>query len=272
MFSRDAEVQIVYMNQTFQPLITTNLPCWVIGHRGAAAVRPENTLLSFQTARDAGACMIEFDVQPSADGELIVFHDANLTRLCGESTLVTSLSYAALSSRVVGRYQGASLHMPRLLDVFATFQQSLLYNIELKTEEMLSFDIVKRLVNLIREYRVAERVVISSFHHENLRLVREYAPDLALGLLLSLEQGCHLNTPAKMVALAHEFASYAIHPDFRLLRLYPALVEQSHDAGLRVFPWTVDHPHVWQVLIGELGVDGVITNDPGKLYEWLLAR
>ncbi len=260
------------MHPAFQPLITTSLPCWVIGHRGAAAVRPENTLLSFQMARDAGACMIEFDVQPSADGELIVFHDATLARLCGEPTAVNALTYAALSSRVVGRYQGASLHMPRLLDVFATFQRSLLYNIELKTEETLSFDMVNRLVNLVREYRVTERVLVSSFHHENLRVVRECAPDIALGLLLSLEQGCHLSSPAKMVARAKEFGCYAVHPDFRLLRLYPTLVEQSHVAGLRVFPWTVDHPHVWQVLIGELGVDGVITNDPGKLYEWLLGQ
>lgn len=260
------------MHPAFQLLVTTSLPCWVIGHRGAAAVRPENTLLSFQTARDAGACMIEFDVQPSADGELVVFHDATLARLGAEPTAVTSLTYEALSSRVVGRYQGTSLHIPRLVDVFATFQQSLLYNIELKTDVTLSLDAAKHLVNLAHEHRVTERVLVSSFHHDNLRLVREGAPDIALGLLLSLEQGCHLNNPEAMVARAKEFDCYAVHPDFRLLRLYPSLVEQSHAAGLRVFPWTVDHPHVWQVLIGELGVDGVITNDPGKLYEWLLAR
>ena len=62
------------------------------------------------------------------------------------------------------------------------------------------------------------------------------------------------------------------HPDFRLLRLYPALVEQCHSIGLRVFPWTVDHPHVWDTLVNNLHVDGVITNDPGKLYDWLLAQ
>lgn len=260
------------MHALLQPLITTVLPCWIIGHRGAAAVRPENTLPSFQAARDAGACMIEFDVQVSADGELIVFHDATLERLCGEPTAVTALTYEALSSRVVGRYQGASLYIPRLTEVLSTFQRSLLYNIELKTEVTLSLNAATRLMDLIHEYQATERVLVSSFHHDNLRLMRECVPDLALGLLLSLEQGCHLQNPEAMVARAKEFDCFAIHPDFRLLRLYPALVEQSHDVGLRVFPWTVDHPHVWQVLINELHVDGVITNDPARLYKWLLKR
>jgi glycerophosphoryl diester phosphodiesterase len=260
------------MQPSFPSLVTTVLPCWIIGHRGAAAVRPENTLLAFQTARDAGACMIEFDIRQSADGELIVFHDETLVRLCSEPTTVASLTYEALSARVVGRYQGTPLHIPRLAEVFSTFQRSLFYNIELKTDVVASPDVVQRLIDLVRAHRMTERVLVSSFHHESLQLMHEHAHDIALGLLLSLEQGCHLGNPEAMVARAREFDCSAIHPDFRLLRLYPALVEQSHTAGLRVFPWTVDHPHVWQVLVDELHVDGVITNDPAKLYEWLLAR
>lgn len=260
------------MESFVQRLLSTTLSCWVIGHRGAAAACPENTLLSFRIARDAGACMIEFDIQQSQDGELFVFHDDTLERLCGEPVAVGSLSYASLSSRVIGRYQGEPLTIPRLTDVFALYQRSLLYNVELKTDTVTYADIESRLVELIHEYRLAERVLVSSFHHESLRSVRRRDPSLALGLLLSLEQGCQSASPEAMVTRAREFDCFSVHPDFRLLRLYPALVERCHSAGLRVFPWTVDHPHVWHVLVNQLHVDGVITNDPAKLYDWLLMQ
>ncbi|MGE0684856.1 MAG: glycerophosphodiester phosphodiesterase [Candidatus Binatia bacterium] len=258
------------MKPFVQSLITATLPCWVIGHRGAAAVCPENTLSSFSLARDAGACMIEFDIQQSEDGELFVFHDDTLERLCGEPVTVGSLNYKALSARVIGRYHGESLTIPRLAEVFSTYRRSLLYNIELKTNSVISSGIESRLVELVHEYGLTERVLVSSFCHESLRNVHEHDAHLALGLLLSLEQGCGLGSPEAMVARAQEFVCFSVHPDFRLLRLYPALVEQCHLTGLRVFPWTVDHPHVWHVLVNQLHVDGVITNDPAKLYDWLL--
>jgi len=85
-------------------------------------------------------------------------------------------------------------------------------------------------------------------------------------------QGCHLGTPEAMVTRAQELDCFSVHPDFRLLRLYPGLVEKCRSTGLPVFPWTVDHPHVWEVLVNQLHVDGVITNDPAKLYDWLLKQ
>ncbi len=258
------------MQSLTQLAFPTALPCLVIGHRGAAAVRPENTLVSFQAALEAGASMIELDVQQSTDGELFVFHDDTLERLCREELVVASLSWSELAARTVGRWRQERLTMPRLAEVFHTFQRSLLYNIELKTDTVPYPGIEERLIALVHAQQLTERVLVSSFRHDSLRLVRELDPHLALGLLLSLEQGCHLGSPEAMAARAQAFACFSVHPDFRLLRLYPALVEHCHAAGLRVFPWTVDHPYVWQTLVTKLGVDGVITNDPGKLYNWLL--
>jgi glycerophosphoryl diester phosphodiesterase len=255
-----------------QTLLSTALPCVVIGHRGAAAVCPENTVPSFCLARDTGAWMIELDVQQSTDGELFVFHDDTLQRLCEEPTAVASLSWATLATRVVGHWGEQSLKVPRLTDVFSSLRRSVFYNVELKTDTVAYPGIEERVVELVRAHRLAERVLVSSFRHDSLRLVREHNRTLALGLLLSLEQGCHLGSPEAMVTRAREYDCFSVHPDFRLLRLYPAVVERCHAAGLRVFPWTVDHPHVWHVLVDELGVDGIITNDPGRLYEWLLSR
>lgn len=259
------------MKSLEQSVVTESLPCWVIGHRGAAAVCPENTLTSFRVARNAGACMVELDVQQSADGELVVFHDETLERLCGESVALAALSWHELAGKKVGQWQGAPLCMPRLDEVFATFRRSLLYNIELKTNVVRYEGIEARLAALVHAYDLRERVLVSSFQLDSLRVLREQAPDLALGLLVDLDQGVHAADADALVRHAQTLGCFSLHPDFRLIRIYPELVQSCHDANLRVFPWTVDNAHVWGVLVREQQVDGIITNDPGKLYEWLRA-
>jgi glycerophosphoryl diester phosphodiesterase len=253
-----------------QPLLSTTLPCWVIGHRGAAAVCRENTIASFSVARDAGAYMVELDVQQSADGELFVFHDDTLERLCGERTSVASLMWEALSGKSVGYWREQPLKIPRLAEVFTALQRSVCYNVELKTDAVAYAGIEARLVDLVHDHNLTERVLVSSFRPDSLRAVHEKDPRISLGLLLSLEHGQHLGSPEAVITQAQEFSCFSVHPHFRLLRQWPSLVKICHAARLRVFPWTVDNPQDWQFLVTDTQVDGVITNDPGKLYEWLL--
>ncbi len=255
-----------------QVVVTERLPCWVIGHRGAASLCPENTLASFRVARDTGACMIELDVQQSADGELVVFHDETLERLCSESVALATLPWCELASKQVGEWQGIALGMPRLDEVFSTFQRSLLYNIELKTNVVRYEGIEARLAALVRAHGLGERIVVSSFQPDSLREMREHAPDLARGLLIDLEHGVRAGSVDALVKQAQALECFSLHPDFRLIRIYPALVQRCHDANLRVFPWTVDNAHIWNVLVREQQVDGIITNAPGQLYEWLRAH
>jgi glycerophosphoryl diester phosphodiesterase len=260
------------MTPLTQPLLATTLPCWIIGHRGATATCPENTLPAFLLARDAGAGMLELDVQQSTDGELFVFHDDTLERLCGEDTQVASLPWGVLSSKVVGYWQGQPVKIPLLTEVFAALQRSVFYNVELKTDTVVYPDIEVRLNELVRFYGLIERVLVSSFHHDSLRLVQQTNPQLLRGLLLDTKQAQHFGSPQAIIARAQEFACFSVHPYFRLLHSWPTLVETCHAAGLRVFPWTVDDTQDWQFLVNTLHVDGIITNDPGRLYKWLLAR
>ncbi|NOT58386.1 MAG: hypothetical protein HOP18_27640 [Deltaproteobacteria bacterium] len=255
-----------------QSLLTTALECWVVGHRGAAAVAPENTLPAIRAARDAGALMIEFDVQQSVDGALFVFHDHTLERFTGESLVASALPWDMLSQKSVGTIHGQPIYMPLLDDVFATLQRSAFYNVELKTDTVHFPGIEEKLVALITRHGLTERVLVSSFYHQSLREIRRWSADLALGLLLSQEQARRFAAPADIVAYARDHDCCALHPDFRLLRQWPGLVLACHDAHLRVFPWTADDPRDWRMLVEDLHVDGIITNDPGKLYAWLLAR
>lgn len=255
-----------------QSLLTTALECWVVGHRGAAAVAPENTLSSICAARDAGALMIEFDVQQSADDALFVFHDHTLERFGGEPLVASMLPWNVLSQKNVGTIHGQAVGMPLLDDVFATLQRSVFYNVELKTDTVHFPGIEENLVALITKHGLTERVLVSSFYHQSLREIRRWSADLALGLLLSQEQAQGFTALADIVRYARDYDCCALHPDFHLLRQWPELVRACHDANLRVFPWTADDPSDWRMLVEELHVDGIITNDPGKLYAWLLTR
>jgi glycerophosphoryl diester phosphodiesterase len=216
--------------------------------------------------------MLELDVQQSTDGKLFVFHDDTLERLCAEETQVASLAWEALSTKVIGHWQGQPLKIPLLVEVFTTLQRSVFYNIELKTDTVPYPDIEVRLNALVRAYGLTERVLVSSFHHDSLRLVQQTNANLLRGLLCDSQQAQHFGSPEGVVARAQELTCFSVHPYFPLLRSWPTLVETCHTAGLRIFPWTVDDPQDWRFLVDDLHVDGIITNDPGKLYEWLLAH
>jgi len=174
--------------------------------------------------------------------------------------------------KIVGCWQDQELKIPRLAGVFAALQRSVFYNVELKIDTIAYPDIEGRLVEVVRACGLTERVLVSSFRHESLRLVREKDAHLALGLLLNHEQAQQLGSPEAVVARAREFSCFSVHPHFHLLRQWPTLVEACHAARLRVFPWTVDDPLDWRFLVTDLHVDGIITNDPARLYEWLLTE
>lgn len=216
--------------------------------------------------------MIEFDVQQSVDGKLFVFHDHTLERLCEEPLVASSLPWAVLSQKDVSRAHGQPIPIPLVEEVFATLQRSVFYNVELKTDTVHFPGIEKKVVALITQYGLGERVLVSSFHHQSLREIRRWNAELALGLLLSQEHARQFSRPAAIVRYVREYDCCTLHPDFRLLRQWPELVTACHEVNIRVFPWTVDDPEEWQFLVGALYVDGIITNTPGKLYDWLLAR
>ncbi|HET8670989.1 MAG TPA: glycerophosphodiester phosphodiesterase family protein, partial [Candidatus Saccharimonadales bacterium] len=177
-----------------------------------------------------------------------------------------------LSGKAVGQWYGQPVTIPSLAQVFTALQRSVLYNVELKTNRVHYSGIERRLVKLIGQYRLAEYVLVSSFNPDSLRLTRQYDPHLSLGLLLDSSQAQQCGGAYGIVARAREFSCFSVHPEFSILRQWPELGSICRAAGMRIFPWTVDSEDDWQFLIDEVHVDGIITNDPGRLYRWLHAR
>lgn len=227
-------------------------------HRGASAQAPENTMAAFELAHRQGAVGIEFDVQRTVDGALVVIHDDTIDRTSNGTGRVGELTLAELRRH---RYHAgmdgfADAGIATLAEVLDWLPADLQANVELKTLPYFQDGIAAAAVAEIHAAGVAERVWVSSFNHHTLQEVRRADPDLRLGVLAA----AHLWQPADYV---QPCGGAAYHPQAAVLQS-PEVVEQCHAAGLRVHVWTVDDPELARTA-EQIGVDALITNRPDAL-------
>jgi len=128
----------------------------VFAHRGGAKIGPENTIDAFDRGLSAGADGLEFDVRLSRDGEVVVMHDATVDRTTPARGPVSKYTADEL----------AELKVPRLRDVLDRYRDPGLI-IELKER---SEDLVRRVVDLVREHDAIDRVALGSFHSGALQI------------------------------------------------------------------------------------------------------
>ncbi|WP_055599535.1 glycerophosphodiester phosphodiesterase [Streptomyces aureus] len=237
-------------------------PVTVIAHRGASSAAPENTLIAGEVARRGGAVWIENDVQPSRDDVPYVLHDTTVDRTTDGTGPIRSLTSSELDALDAGSWFApafAGTHVPTLEAQLADLRTrggKLL----LEVKGRHTYAQVRRIVELVREQGMTERVFVQSFEVPHLRYVHELAPELPLGLLRDT-----LDTDPLAVAEDLRLASY--NPSDRALSTRPELVRDLHAAGVAVNVWTVDSPARWKAL-DALGVDGIITNRPTELGGW----
>ncbi len=157
-------------------------PLWVVGHRGAPRKARENTLESFDFAEFLGADAIEFDLQQTRDGELVVFHDERIpigTDLRPVRELIALDVLALRLDSPFGEYR-----IPTLEQVLHRYGPSLRYVIEMKTTPATGrFLAARRVADVVEGYGLARRCLVASFDGEFLKKVRERAPGIALSFL-----------------------------------------------------------------------------------------
>ena len=235
-------------------------PPWFIAHRGYRAKYPENTLVAFKAALDAGVQMIELDVVLSRDRKLVVIHDATLERTTNGKGAVSDYTLEQLKQLDAGgwfhpRFAGEQL--PELSEVLDLADGQVFINIEIKPhayELHHPLDAVERqIIALIRRRRIADRVLISSF---DLSLLRHIAT-----IDRAPAQGLISRNPANKQTL-EEYKQLNVvswHPNHQILT--PEQVKMMHAFDIRVFPYNADtSEEIARVL--EMGVDGVISSDP----------
>lgn len=235
-------------------------PPWIIAHRGYRAKYPENTLIAFQAALDAGVQMIELDVALSRDRKLVVIHDATLERTTNGEGAVRDHTLAQLKQLDAGGWfhpKFAGEHLPELSEVLDLADGQVLINIEIKPhayEPRHPLDAVERqTIELVCHRNMAERVLISSFDLNLLTHIStlEHAP--ALGLISRNPADKHTLENCKQINVV------SWHPNHQILT--PDQVKTMHEHDIRVFPYNADtSEEIARVL--EMDVDGVISSDP----------
>jgi glycerophosphoryl diester phosphodiesterase len=232
----------------------------VIAHRGASAYAPENTLAAFELAARQGADMIELDVQRSADGVLVVFHDDTTERWDGRTRMASQCTLAELLALDIGGEKVATLAETC---AFAR-EHSMHMNVELKGAGF-GADVA----HMLRAERVEELVLISSFVEAALMEIAAASPSLPRAYLMGTET---YNPTVRMregwpFSALQRTGSAAWHPAYEL-PLLTWLIPRVHKAGFQVNVWTVDDV-AWMHKLVALGVEGIITNTPDVLREVL---
>jgi glycerophosphoryl diester phosphodiesterase len=225
-------------------------------HRGARREAPENTLPAFELAVAQGADGVEFDVQLTADGAVVVIHDEAVDRTTDGNGPVVGFTLAQLrrldASAGVGGH--AKVQIPTLTETLELLAPSgLMLNIELKNSEEDYPGLEEMVLAAIAADDLADRVVLSTFNHYSLKKLQELGATSQLGML-------YTDPLYKPWRYASRLGVGAIHPPARFV-LSGGWVRHAHAAGLAVRPWVVNSERSL-VRMFRWGVDGVFTDVP----------
>jgi glycerophosphoryl diester phosphodiesterase len=238
-------------------------------HRGGAHGAPENSMTAFQRAVDLGYRYIETDVQATADGRLMAFHDPVLGRVTDRRGRIARLPYSEVTKAKIG----GSEPIPLLEEVLGSFPE-IRFNIDIKDEPAIA-----PLVRVLHRTRAWDRVCITSFSTRRLAHLRARSP------LFTKEPVCTALGPRGVAAvrfggvferLAQAAASGVAcaqvpHSLGPVPFATASFIEQAHALGLVVHAWTVNDPAVMNRLL-DAGVDGIMTDDLDALRNVMTER
>ncbi|MEI2665187.1 glycerophosphodiester phosphodiesterase [Rossellomorea sp. LJF3] len=257
----------------------------VIAHQGGKHLAPGNTVEAFQNAVDLGADVIETDIHITKDGHLVTIHDPTVDATTDGRGYVKDYTLKELQrldaayyfQDLKGEYsfRGKHIYVPTLEEVFQRFPDMRI-NIEVKDdnpEERID-EIVRKLMKLIEEYDMEDKVLIASFDQDIINLVEAYSKGR-----VATQGG---KQEAKKFVILHKLFMrnlYKTSVDAFQLPLQegnldltqPILISGAHRIGLQVHYWTVNDRETMERLIN-LGADGIITDRPDLLLNILGER
>jgi len=223
----------------------------VLGHRGAPAYEPENTLVSFKKAIELGVDQIELDLRFSKDNKLVVIHDEKLDRTTNGKGFVRDFTLAELKKLDAGKGE----EIPTLQEVIDLIRdKGIFLQIELKESNMQ-----RHLLDLIQKNNLEERVMVISFLHEELRKIKELNPNIKTGILI----GQKLIDPLERLRQVRADAVSMRHT-----LVNKRLVERLHQNNIELTVWVVNEPRDVRRAV-ELGVDIIGTDKPDLVISQL---
>ena len=234
----------------------------VLGHRGASAYAPENTLTAFNLAFEQGADGVELDVTLTQDGIPVVIHDDTVDRTTnghGDIRLMTLEQVKQLDAAYkFDQYRGEKI--PTLDEVMRAVGKRGIINIELKGKSIQADGLEEAVLAVIEQTGTADNVIISSFNPFALYRMSVLNPRLPRGLLYTIEMPLYLRR-AWLRPVANPTA---MHPKYSMID--ERFVKWARSKKYKINTWTVDDPSEMRRLMG-LGIDAIISNKPDVLRQ-----
>jgi glycerophosphoryl diester phosphodiesterase len=231
----------------------------IVAHRGSSKAAPENTMAAFRQAIADGADWVELDVQETADGEVVVFHDSDFMKAAGVSLKIWDATLEDLAKIDIGSWFSPAFkdeRVPTLGAVLDACMGKVGVVIEFKYyghDQQLE----ERVARIVDSRGMASQIAIMSLELDAVRKMKALRPDWRVGLLLSASAGSLQTSGADFLAVNAAFT------DRRFVR-------SAHGRGLKVFTWTVNDASTMSMMMGR-GVDGLITDKPA-LAKTVLAQ
>jgi glycerophosphoryl diester phosphodiesterase len=222
----------------------------VIAHRGGAHYAPENTLAAFRNAIALGADRLEFDVQMTKDGNLVVIHDETLDRTTNGSGPINGLTLAQVSALDAG--QGEKI--PTFEEVIKLAQVAGIDIFPEAKSAHLYPGIEEKMLAALEYAGYLDHTVIQSFEADSLNRFHQLNPQVKLCALYGLWKLSVSSPPA---------GAQAVCPAAEMVLLNPGMIRQAHLEGRQVYVWylAAENPLLTKVM-RFFGADGVIVNDP----------
>jgi len=207
-----------------------------VAHRGASLLCPENTMPAFQMAAQQRAAMIEMDVQLTRDKQVIVMHDARLDRTTNGFGCVADVTWSEMAHLDAGSWKHVAFQdtpIPRLADVLHWLPANMYLNIEVKGSPQTTVDLVRAVVTLVNQSNLQSKVLLSSFNHEALAMIRDMDAAIALGAI-------YYGRLWPRFHLARSLGLTSLHP--HVSELDANYVRDIQTNGLGVMAWTLTQP------------------------------
>lgn len=247
---------------------------FIIAHRGASALAPENTTAAFGRAIRDGAEGIEFDVRLAKDDVPVVFHDADLKRIAARNGLISDYTSVELGEIDVGSWfnrrkpdkadeEFSAETVPplkRTLDFLRGFK-GLIY-VELKCSETDGERIAKVVSETIADSDLFPQMIVKSFQLESLSFIRRFCPEAQTAALFEPKIATFLHSRNSFVQTARDFSADQLSVHFSLATR--KLMNEADKLNMPVTIWTADNP-LWVRRARDLGVSAIITNNPARL-------
>lgn len=224
----------------------------IFAHRGYSVTFPENTMRAFIEAEKVRADGIELDVQMSKDGELVVFHDEKVDRFTDGTGYIKDLTIKEILKLKVS-HKNKQEPIPLLQEVLQwMLTNSLIANIELKNGVIPYHGMEEKVIDLIYQYGLQDRIIFSSFNHYSIVHTVSIAPEIETAPIIG--EGLY-----KPWIYAHAIRAKGFHQKY--VAINDETVKASIESGIAVRPYTVNQKAVMEKFI-KAGCSALITDLP----------